>query len=278
MQRYERHAVELALKASQQAFTNSACDMDAITHLVTVSCSGFQAPGVDVALIQELGLPATTQRTHIGFMGCHGALNGLRVAAAFVKSDPTSRILLCAVELCSLHFQYGWNPEKILANALFADGAAAMVGVPTAADSSLGQLRLLASSSCLIPNSADAMSWRIGDHGFVMTLSREVPGLIEKYLCKWIDSWLANFGLRRNEIGSWIVHPGGPKILDAVEAALQLPDQALEESRQVLAEHGNMSSPTVLFILDRMLRRQTCRPFVAMGFGPGLTVEAALFI
>lgn len=276
MQRYERHSVQLAVAASQAALTHSAASPDSITHLVTVSCSGFNAPGFDVALIEQLGLPATTQRTHIGFMGCHGALNGLRVASAFAQSDPRSQVLLCAVELCSLHFQYGWSTERILANALFADGAAAMVGAAANGPSPTTQPRLLANGSCLIPNSGDAMSWRIGDHGFVMTLSQEVPRLIEVHLRDWMDAWLASNGLTIEEVPSWIVHPGGPKILDAVETALDLPDHTLDESRQVLAEHGNMSSPTVLFILGRLLRQDARRPIVTLGFGPGLTVEAAL--
>lgn len=275
MRLYEKHAVALACDASGVALQNAATGPSEVTHLVTVSCSGFFAPGVDVALIDRLGLPLTTQRTHIGFMGCHGALNGLRVADAFLGANTHSVVLVCAVELCSLHFQYGWKPEKIVANALFADGSAAVVARQQPGQS---QLRLLASGSYLVPGSTDAMSWKIGDHGFVMTLSRELPGLIEDHLRNWMEPWLDSLGIALEAVGSWAVHPGGPRILDAVESALSLPADALEESRQVLAEHGNMSSPTLLFILERLLGRDCPRPIVALGFGPGLMVEAAVFV
>ena len=124
MEKYESDSLPLALEASRKALAQSGVDPSSITHLVTVSCSGFAAPGVDIGLIKHLGLPFTCQRTHVGFMGCHGALNGLRVARGFIESNPAARVLLCAVELCSLHYHYGWNPEQIVANALFADGSA----------------------------------------------------------------------------------------------------------------------------------------------------------
>jgi predicted naringenin-chalcone synthase len=128
-----------------------------------------------------------------------------------------------------------------------------------------------------MPDSTDAMTWRIGDHGFRMTLSAAVPGLIRAHLSSWLDGWLSEHGLTRDAVGSWAVHPGGPRILGAVEEALGLPDEALHHSREVLRQHGNMSSPTVLFIVDRLRRAQAPRPCVALAFGPGLVVEAALF-
>ena len=128
MKTYEEYALPLALRAAEAAFADARMDAKAITHIVTVSCTGFAAPGVDVGLIQRLGLRPTTERTHVGFMGCHGALNGLRVARALSDADPAARVLLCAVELCSLHYHYGWNPKRMVANALFADGAAAVIG------------------------------------------------------------------------------------------------------------------------------------------------------
>src|SRR5205807_1380827 len=141
-----------------------------ITHIITVTCTGFEAPGTDVALLAGLGLRPTTQRLQIGFMGCHGAINGLRAAQAITAADARARVLLCAVELCSLHYRFNWEPERLVANALFADGAAAIVAGGEV-DSPQGEpWRLKATGSCLIPNSQDAMSWRIGDHGFEMTL------------------------------------------------------------------------------------------------------------
>lgn len=269
---YAREAGPLAVRAAVRALEDAALPPATITHLVTVSCTGFFAPGLDGWLIRELGLPPGVARTHLGFMGCHGALNGLRVAAAFTAADPTAVVLLCAVELCSLHYHYGWDPQRIVANALFGDGAAALVGSAAGVG-----WRVAASGSCVLPNSADAMSWTVGDHGFEMTLSRQVPQLIARHLGPWLRSWLAAQGLSVADVGSWAIHPGGPKILEAAEEGLSLPRDATLESRAVFREHGNMSSPTVLFIVDRLRRRQTSRPCVALGFGPGLSAEVTLF-
>lgn len=295
MARYAQEAAPLAQEASRRALGDAGCDTRAITQLVTVSCTGFLAPGIDIALIKRLDLPDTVGRTHIGFMGCHGALNGLRVASALVAADPTARVLLCAVELCSLHFHYGWDPEQMVANALFADGAGAMV---IAAEhqrvrhsavtlmvtaSSDGRdvpdaWRVAASGSCLVPDSQDAMTWRIGDHGFEMTLSPRVPSLIGSSLRPWLVGWLERRGLALSEVRSWAIHPGGPRILEAAAQALGLTAAATAVSAQVLAECGNMSSSTMIFLLERLRRSGAPRPCVALGFGPGLVVEAALFL
>jgi predicted naringenin-chalcone synthase len=275
MQHYAELAPPLAARAAGIALERSGLPARSLTHLVTVSCTGFQAPGIDLALIRQLGLAPTVQRTHVGFMGCHGALNGLRVAQAFTGADPRARVLLCAVELCVLHYFYGWDPQKVIANALFADGAAAVVGTAAAPDDAW---QVKATGSCLLPDCADAMTWTIGDHGFEMGLARAVPALIGTHLRPWLESWLGEVGLSVNDIGSWAVHPGGPRILDTVEESLQLPARALAESRAVLAECGNMSSPTLLFILDRLRRAEARRPCVALGFGPGLAAEAVVFV
>jgi predicted naringenin-chalcone synthase len=277
MQRYSREAPRLARRACAEAMDIAAVDRGEVTHLVTVSCTGFEAPGVDVSIIRQLGLPQTTARTHVGFMGCHGALNGLRVAHAFAAADDDAVVLLCAVELCSLHFHYGWVPEQVVANALFADGAAAVVAAAPAPARTGSRLRLSASGSCILPESEDAMTWRIDDHGFVMSLSPRVPKLIQSQLRPWLARWLSGFALSVDAIGSWAVHPGGPRIVSAVGEALALTDAQLAPSREVLARCGNMSSPTVLFILDDLARQDAPRPCVALGFGPGLAVEAALF-
>lgn len=274
MQYYAEHAPPLALAAARRALDEAGCPPGEISQLVTVSCTGFAAPGVDVQLIRGLGLPAVTPRTNVGFMGCHGALNGLRVARALAEADPGSKVLLCAVELCGLHYHYGWDPQKLVANALFADGAAALVGSVDGADDAW---RLRDSGACLLPESETAMTWTVGDNGFEMTLSKQVPVLIARHLRGWLEEWLAGSGLSVDEIGTWAVHPGGPRILTAVEEALDLSPDATAVSREVLARCGNMSSPTLLFILDRLRRAAAPRPCVALGFGPGLNAESALF-
>jgi predicted naringenin-chalcone synthase len=275
MQCYAQEGPRLALEASGQALTESGHNSADVTHLITVSCTGFGAPGLDFELIHGLDLPPTTERTHIGFMGCHGALNGLRVAQALAASDPSACVLLCALELCSLHYHYGWDPEKVVANAIFGDGCAAVVGVP-AARAPAGSWRVDATGSCYLPDSAEAMTWHVGDHGFEMTLSKRVPGLIADHLGPWLESWLGRNELSLEQVGSWAIHPGGPRILGAVEEALGLTREQTAVALDVLAEFGNMSSPTVLFILDRLRRQQAERPCVALGFGPGMVAEATL--
>ena len=305
MRVYAEEAGPLALRAAKAAVAESGFAPDSFTHLVTVSCTGFGAPGVDLALIRGLGLRPTVQRTHVGFMGCHGALNGLRAATAYAAADPAARVLLCAVELCSLHYYYGSAADKLIANAIFADGAAAVAGASNltprspslerkgeqaAGDLSPSLLRggvgeglssswaVAATGSCVIPDTTDAMAWTVGDHGFEMMLARRVPTLIARHLRPWLTGWLAEHGLTIEAVGSWAVHPGGPKILAAVEVGLGLPSATLAASREVYANYGNMSSPTVLFILDRLRRAGAARPCVALGFGPGLVAEAVLFV
>jgi predicted naringenin-chalcone synthase len=274
MEEYEQHAGALAVVAAGRALHDARVPADRITHVVTVSCSGFHSPGIDVALIKQLGLPVGAARTHVGFMGCHGLINGLRVAQAFGQANPSACVLLCAVELCGLHHQYGWDPQQVIANALFADGAAALIVAPQ--EQEPGPFRLAATGSTLIPDSEDAMSWRIGDHGFLMTLSPRVPSLIGRHVRPWLVEWLGSQGQPIEAIGSWAVHPGGPRILAAFGESLGLDRAALEPSARVLAEFGNMSSPTVAFILERLRRARAPRPCVALAFGPGLVVEAAL--
>src|SRR5262249_14761321 len=173
------------------------------------------------------------------------------------------------------HYHYRWDPQKMVANALFADGAAAVVGVPEEV-ATASAWRIAATGSCVIPDSEDAMTWTISDHNFEMTLSKRVPDLVARHLRPWLTQWLAEQKLDLRHIPSWAVHPGGPRILAAVEESLELRPDALEDSKAVLAECGNMSSPTLLFILDRLRRRNAPRPCVALGFGPGLVAEAVL--
>jgi predicted naringenin-chalcone synthase len=274
MRYYEENAPKLAVQASIEALGHAGLAPQDITHLVTVSCTGFFAPGIDTILMRELCLPPETQRTHVGFMGCHGALNGLRVANALSRSDPSARVLVCAVELCSVHFQYRWEPNAVLADALFSDGAAAMVGGNVGTD----DWRLAASASHVFPGTENAMTWTITDHGFVMTLSNRVPKLIATNLRAPVERWLAKHELDLSKVASWAIHPGGPKIVTAAAEALELSNEQTAVSRQVLEEYGNMSSPTLLFIVERLRRSQAPRPCVALGFGPGLVMEAALFV
>lgn len=273
MRRYEEEASELALTAALHALHDAGIEPRALGQLVTVSCSGFAAPGVDVQLVERLQLDPDIGRTHVGFMGCHGALNGFRVARALAESSARCAVLLCCVELCSLHHQYQAGAQQMVANALFADGAAAVVLQSNVA----AKWRLLDQKSTILPHTQDAMSWRIADHGFEMTLSPRVPELICEHARPWLDAWLAQRELSCEKIKSWAIHPGGPRILSACATALDLTAAALRPSREILAEFGNMSSPTLLFVIERLRAAAAELPCVALAFGPGLTIEAALF-
>ncbi|MDB4336358.1 type III polyketide synthase [Synechococcus sp. AH-603-M21] len=279
MEAYRLNASLLALKACKRALAESQLSAGVITHLITISCTGFHAPGVDCDLIDQLQLSPNVQRTHIGFMGCHAALNGLRVARAFVEADPKAVVLLCAVELCSVHLQYGWNPEHVVANTLFADGAAALVATHAETSnpkSTSGKVALQASGSTVIPKTHDLMHWQIGDHGFSMGLSPKVPEAISTSLQPWLNKWLHASGTDLNSIQHWAIHPGGPRILQACAESLSLSDDQLAHSREILSQHGNMSSATILFVLDQMRQHDCHGPCVALAFGPGLCAEVAL--
>lgn len=276
--RSDRYAVEapaLAVAASAEAIRSAGLQAADITHLVTVTCTGFGSPGIDIELIDQLQLPITTERVQVGFMGCHGAVNGLRAARGLVAANPGANVLVCSVELCSLHYQYGYDPDRIVSGALFADGAAGLViSDGSVLGSPFGSVT--ATGSSLVPNSRDAMTWKIGNHGFEMTLSAKVPGLIEEHLGSFLEPWLASHGECLDSIAGWAVHPGGSRILSAVEMSLQLDAEALAVSRGVLSDHGNMSSATMLFILQRFAAIGKPKPWLMLGFGPGLEIEVAL--
>lgn len=276
MEVYRQESAALALRSTQAALAASGIDPGRLTHLITVSCTGFFAPGVDLALCQGVPLNPSIARTHIGFMGCQGALNGLRVARAFVQADPSACVLLCSTELCSLHHQYGWDPEQIVANALFADGSAAAILAGEAIASAAGSPRFVGSGSTVVADSLDAMSWTIADHGFEMTLSARVPSLINQTIRAWLDAWLASQGRQIEQIGSWAIHPGGPRVLTACAEAFGLDREDLAASFETLSQYGNMSSATILYVLKALHDRKAARPTVALAFGPGLCIEAAL--
>ena len=287
MEVYAQHAGPLICKTSRLAIDRAGITPSRITHLVTVSCTGFVAPGLDHALIQAHKLRETVQRVHVGFMGCHAMVNGLRVAQAICQSDPSAVVLVGSVELCSIHQQYSEDPEQIVANSLFSDGSASAIVVPYRQALAMPQVdpswRMVSSLSLKVPDSADLMTWKIGDHGFQMTLSSQVPMRIEGELRAPLETWLGTLGVSTKEIKQWVVHPGGPRILDAVEAAIGLGSESLSASRETLANYGNMSSPTIVFIMEEILRRSESEGlprekglWLVLGFGPGLHAEAIL--
>lgn len=275
MQCYAQKAPALALEASRQALSAAGISAEEIDKLITVTCTGFSAPGFDISLIKELPLSPETQRVQVGFMGCHGMFNALQAASALARSAPREKILVCSVELCSLHFSYAEGYDQQLSNAIFADGSSAAV---LSCVSEAGKWKLAATGSCIFPDSEAAMRWDIGNHGFQMVLSDKVPALLAKNLKPWLSHWLTAQGLSLDTVGSWAIHPGGPRILDQIEMSLDLPAEALEPSRRILTHYGNMSSATILFVLDLLQQQDAPRPCVALAFGPGLTAEVALFL
>lgn len=273
---YARHAGTLAADAAGRALSTAETPASALTHLVTVSCTGAESPGLDHTLIERLGLRPDISRTHVGFMGCHGAINGLALADAFTRANHNALAMVVCVEVCSLHFQARGTWDQQVANAIFADGAACAIVGQAREDRPSSAPRLRAFASRVFPGTRDLMSWTIGEHGFEMRLSPRVPGVLRRAVGPWADEWLGAQGLSRDAIAAWAVHPGGRDILAAVERGLGLPGDALDTSRAILDRHGNMSSGTVLWVLDALLRRGVTGPVAALSFGPGLTAEGVL--
>jgi len=261
MQVYAREAPGLALEA-----IGRLGPLGEISHIVVASCTGFVAPGIDQLIARALDLPGSVERVLIGYMGCYAGVTALRTARHLVRSQPEARVLVVAVELCTLHLRRVDDIEKLLAMLQFGDGAAAAIVSAEPAG-----LELTDSFSMTLPDSLDLITWLIGDHGFAMHLSGEVPGMIAESLA---DPRVRERVTGAQAADSWAVHPGGRSILDAVARGLELGDHALAPSRGVLASHGNMSSATVLFVLQAIMatgaRIDNGR---AMAFGPGLAVE-----
>lgn len=282
---YERESVKLGTAAACDALetycklSNSSLTavVASITHLIVVSCTGFFAPGLDMAIAQKLKLDSTVERTLVGFMGCAAAFNGLRVATQIVKSRPAARVLVVCVELCSIHIQPGTQREDLLSAALFADGAAAcLVGERAVEQSDLFEIDAFHTN--VMPETKTEMIWQIGDHGFSLRLSPKIP----EHLAEAAPAGLQALWGNRARPGFWAIHPGGRAIIDRLVAILQLRPEEVTASRAVLGRYGNMSSATILFVLNdlrRQLRRtgqagQTVAG-VAMAFGPGLVIEMA---
>ena len=268
MAAYADHAPDLAMQAI--AGLDDALDPARITHLVVASCTGFLAPGIDQILARRLGLGAAVERVLIGFMGCYAGVTALRTARHIVRSEPGAVVLVVSVELSTLHLSLADEPEPLLAMLQFSDGAAAGIVSAAAGGFELGEGRSLA-----LEGSENLIRWDIGDRGFEMTLSGEVPGRLRETL--------ARPDIQRELFGDagppplLAVHAGGRSVLDAVEHALEVAPAALADSRSVLARYGNMSSATILFVLADMMARGASGEGIAIAFGPGLAAEAIRF-
>jgi predicted naringenin-chalcone synthase len=264
---------DLYAEAARGALGEAGLDASAVTHVVTVSCTGFFAPGPDYRLVRDLGLNPTVERYHLGFIGCAAGIPGLRSAARICAAQPDAVVLVACAELCSLHIRASDDPQQIVAASVFADGAAAAIVTADPQHATGRSLELDRFATTLTPDGETDMVWTIGDEGFEMTLSAEVPRIIGREIREAVDGFL---GDERPTV--WAVHPGGRSVLDRVESGLDLPADALDASRTVLRDYGNMSSATILFILRRLLHDglPDGERVAALAFGPGLTVESAL--
>lgn len=271
--------IEEAEKLSQKTVTalfakHKEMNLSEITHLITVSCTGFSAPGFDIALQKHFNLSPGVERVHIGFMGCYAAFPALRTAAQILQTDAKAKVLVVALELCSLHLKLDFERERQVANALFADGCAALVLQGQKPESSA--FRLNSTNSQLLQKSEEDMAWNLGALGFDMRLSAYVPKILDENIEAAIEETLGNAGVGKEEVKAFAFHPGGKAILDKLKSRLKLKDEQLSPSYKVLQDYGNMSSPTVLFVLQQWLNRlkQGDKVYSA-AFGPGLTIESA---
>ncbi|HEY6951654.1 MAG TPA: type III polyketide synthase [Bacteroidota bacterium] len=278
MDSYEHWAKILSADAVTQLLRETQCDPSTIRRLITVSCTGFFAPGIDYYLMNEFRLPASLRRTHIGFMGCAAALVGFSsvLESLHAAEAESSTTLLVAIELCSLHLQTEPTRDNILANMIFADGCAAALFSNSPAYK--GRLQLTSTHSHLFPNSAEYMGWKIGNYGFEMMLSSELPRIIEEQAAPILQSLFNSVGISSRSINHWVLHPGGKAILDALQHGLNLSEDDMMPSRTVLKNYGNMSSASIMFVLKELLATRTIdrnEIVCAIAFGPGLTMEVA---
>lgn len=271
---YRQHAAKMAVKAFENLST--AIDPRLITHVITVSCTGLYAPGLDIDMVELLGLSPQVERTCINFMGCYGAFNALKFADYICKTNPQAKVLIVDVELCTLHFQRENTLDNWLANALFADGAAIVLVENSLNASSPNGLLLHTFYNTLLTDARDDMGWEVGDTGFEMKLSAKVPKKIKKSIHDVAQNLLMKGSINMADFKYFAVHPGGKGILDACEEALALPAEANRIAMDVLANYGNMSSATILFVLQQIMRQPDKGKVLSFAFGPGLTVESMI--
>lgn len=275
MDLYKRKSVPLGLEAAQKALSNSKVNVTDITHVITVSCTGFFLPGMDVALIRELGLAANVNRIPLTFLGCAAGLMAIRLSKQIVEGSPSAKVLIVCVELCTLHIQSSYAREDLFAAAFFGDGAAACVVGETGPHIQQGGFFALGSNhSVVFPGSVDEMVWNVGNYGFNLYLSPKIPQLIGNFVPVEIERLLDGDPIPE----VWAIHPGGRGIIDSVQSMHNLTDGQTDASRSILRRFGNMSSATILFVLQELRHKlanivQEPKDGIALAFGPGLNAE-----
>lgn len=279
---FKENAASLAISAIKNAFQklNTTIADFGITHLITVTCTGIYAPGLGAALIEKLVLPDDIFHTSINFMGCNAAFPALNLADMITKTNEDAKVLIVCVELCTLHFQAVDNNDNLLANTIFGDGSAAVVVVSDQAAKNNHQSGLCINGfySLLLGKGKNLMGWNITPVNFEMVLDTDIPGFIGNEVTEIVIKASEKFKITPSAIDKWAIHPGGKKILDSIKRQMQLSDSDMQYSCKVLSDYGNMSSPTILFVLNEIMqtRQAEGETIFSMGFGPGLSIESAL--
>ncbi len=274
MKWYADYAAGLSIKTVQQCIAGKV-EKDEITHLITVSCTGMSAPGLDLEIMEAMDLPRNIFRTSVNFMGCYAAIHALKLADALCKSSAQANVVIVCTELCTLHFQKENTMDNIMSTILFGDGCAAVLVQKN--ESAQKGIKLNNFFSHVAFKGKSDMSWALSSSGFLLTLSGYVPDLIKEDFDKLVSKALTETGIKKDEITHWCIHPGGKKILEAIENSASLPTDSLRHSYDVLKNYGNMSSPTILFVLQKIFTELENNPGPAKvfgaAFGPGLTME-----
>lgn len=280
MRWYQKNAAPLSVDAIRDC-VNNILHPGEITHLITVSCTGMSAPGLDLQVVESLDLPKNIYRSSINFMGCYAAIHALKMADAICKTETGAKVMIVCTELCTLHFQKEATRDNIASSLLFGDGAAAVLVTPDEYDHK--GLYLKSFYSEIITKGKSDMSWELSSSGFLMTLSGYVPDLIEEDFKPLMNRAMAKANYSKESIAHWCIHPGGKRILDAIHKSLCFKNGEMAESYEVLKEYGNMSSPTILFVLKKIMQSlkkeaaTTCHEgpnnIFGAAFGPGLTME-----
>jgi predicted naringenin-chalcone synthase len=275
MELYKKNAAPISIEAIHKCIDNHISP-DQITHLITISCTGMSAPGLDLEIMEAMHLSPTLFRTSINFMGCYAAIHGLKLAKFICDSEPDAQVVIVATELCTLHFQKEYTLENASSSLLFADGSAAVLVNNNSTDPKALQIEGFHSQVAF--QGKKDMAWEISSKGFLMTLSSYIPHLIKEDVELLIRSALEKKGLTQDDIPYWCIHPGGKKIVDVIEQKLSLKKEQTKYARKILAENGNMSSPTILFVLKEIMDSsiQPNEPVFGIAFGPGLTMETFL--
>ncbi len=282
MEIYEQHANKLCTLAAEDCFSQlPGLNKSDITHLIAFSCTGMYAPGIDIQLVDTLQLNRNVERTCINFMGCYAAINALKAAYHIARSQPEAIIMLAGVELCTLHYQKNSDPNQAVANALFADGAAVViVSAKELTSKTRYNYKLKDFYAEFEQSAANEMVWRIGDSGFDLRLTPEVPNVVKENIEPLLQKLFARTGLSQNDIAHYAIHPGGMKILEACEQALSISKKQNAVSYKILNDFGNMSSVTILFVLKEYINQlndaDKGKNLLACAFGPGITMESMI--